>query len=223
MTKKKTKSNQSLENTMAMIKSLRGRELRSKDFKEECRKFKVRDGLLKYCVERGLCEISRHKFQNDGKHNLYKFAHNLNVTPRLVKFILDDRANYLKELASKRAFNKKDEKFNDDKREKSLKRESLKVITEREKIASQKSEDKNKHFSITQIIESVRRDERDKMLLWVDSLQRELEELDKTCLTYLDHIDSLNQRISELESEKEKVRDVFFNLQMAKLKTESLQ
>jgi len=212
----------SLEKAVKMFKSLRGKEITSTEFREICREFKIRDGLLKYCVDRGLCDVSRHKFQNDGKHNLYKFADNLQVTPRLVKFVLDDQANYMRELASKKEHLEKAVKFKEKKKEETLKRASLKVKSRTEKIVveSKEREDKNNKFSVAEIIDKVREDERNKMYGWVNSLQGELKELDKTCLSYLEHIDTLEERIKELEKDKEEIRDLFFTLQLAKIKKE---
>ena len=80
MTNKKPTTEESISNAMKMLLSLRGQEITSTQFTQQCRKFKVRDGLLRYCVERRVC---------DKRDRTYYFPHNLALTPRLVKFILD--------------------------------------------------------------------------------------------------------------------------------------
>jgi hypothetical protein len=234
MTNKRPTPEESIANAMKMVKSLRGKEVTSGEFTAQCRKFKVRDGLLKYCVERGLCDIKRHKYKNDGKHNLYRFPSNLNVTPRLIKFILDDRANYLRECTAKRKFDadvkeqKRKSKVSVDK-SKILKAETKKKKAETEKKSSiavpqelQKLIDKHllKTQSLVESIELSKANQKLRYDGWVNSLQKELKQLDKTCLSYLDQIDILEERISGLEKEKEEMRNLFFQIGIDTIKNE---
>ena len=50
---------ESLTRATDMFKSLQGKEVTSKEFRETCREFKVRDGLLQYAYERKFCKMDR--------------------------------------------------------------------------------------------------------------------------------------------------------------------
>jgi len=224
MTNKKPTTEESISNAMKMLLSLRGQEITSTQFTQQCRKFKVRDGLLRYCVERRVC---------DKRNKTYYFPHNLALTPRLVKFILDDRANYLKECTAKRKFEadikeqKRKSKVSLDK-SKVLKKETTKKkaeTTKASKVEVPKELQKliNKHLLSTKsLVETIKRSkeqEKVKYESWVASLQRELKQLDKTCLSYLDQIDTLEERVHQLEKEKEEMREIFFQIGVDTIKT----
>jgi len=205
---------------------LRSKEVTSAEFIRQCREFKVRDGLLKYCVQRGVC---------DKRNKVYYFPHNLTVTPRIVKFILDDRATYLKECYAKRKFEQKAEEQKRKSKESENKTKALKAETQTKKVETtqetsvavpkevQNLIDKNMDAT-NALIESIELHSANsigKYERWVDSLQRELKQLDKTCLSYLDHIDILEERVNQLEKEKEEMREIFFQVGMDTIKAKA--
>ena len=220
---KKPKSEESIANAMKMLKSLRGKEVTSGEFTAQCRKFHVRDGLLKYCVERGMCSIKRHKFKNNGQNSLYYFHGNLTLTPRLVKFMLDDRANYLRECSAKRKF---DADVKEQKRKSKVSVDKTKVLkaeTQTKKVETTKKTAVAVPKELQDLIDKhllTTYKERIKFENWIASLQCELEQLDKTCLSYLDHIDILEERIEGLEKEKEEMRNLFFQVGVDTIKNE---
>lgn len=80
---------QSIKNTIALINEVMAtrKKFTLQEFKELSRKYHVRDGILKYAVDRGYCN-------KVGKRKCYfEFIAGWKPTPRNVAFILDDRAD----------------------------------------------------------------------------------------------------------------------------------
>ena len=192
---------ESINNAIALIKEVMAtrKKFTKQEFTKLSRKHHVRDGILKYAVERGYCKkIGLRKCY-------YEFVAGWKPTPRYVSFILDDRADYLYECYQKRKQKKvatKKVDLSTKSPEKSTKSESK---SEKKILIRKKSSENKKrllpNFSIYELEEIN------------IAINNKLKELDKICLNYLDTIDTLEEKIESLENQKEQAYQLLFKMQ----------
>lgn len=192
----------SIKNTIALIEEVIStrKKFTKQEFIELSRKHHVRDGILKYAVERGYCK-------KVGTRKCYfEFVAGWKPTPRYVSFILDDRADYLYECYKKRKQKKVETKKVDlstkssKKSNKSKKKEEPNIYD----IMQPVGWSKNRLFPNTSIVD---------LENMVVDLKSELKNLDFDCLKYLHTIDTLEEKIESLENQKEEAYQLLFKMQ----------